>query len=65
MYAIRSYYGPDKVIHKIAKELNVDGIIEASVLFADQFIKIHIKLIRVFPEEKQVWSQQFDTKINT
>jgi TolB-like protein/Tfp pilus assembly protein PilF len=62
--SVMSLTGPDKSIHNIAKELKVDGIIEASVLFADHLIKIHVKLIQVYPEETQLWSQQFDTKIS-
>jgi len=62
--SVMSLTGQDRSIPNIAKELKVDGVIEASVLFADQLIKIHVKLIQVLPEETQLWSQQFDTKIS-
>lgn len=55
-----TYLDSEKTIKEIASELDVDAIIEASVLAVDEKIRIQLKLFNVFPEEQQLWSQTFD-----
>lgn len=55
-----AYLHSEKTIKEIASELGVDAIIEASVLAIDENIRIQLKLINAFPEEKQLWVQSFD-----
>ena len=59
-----SYLGSNKTIKEIASELNVDAIIEASVLSVDENIRIQLKLINAFPDEQQLWSQTFDSDMS-
>jgi TolB-like protein/Tfp pilus assembly protein PilF len=58
------YKNSQKIIKEIANELNVDAIIEASVLSVDENIKIQFKLINVFPEEQQLWAETFDSSMS-
>lgn len=49
-----------KTISTIASDLNVDAVIEASVSCIGQdSVCIHIQLVSAFPEEKQLWSQDY------
>ncbi len=59
-----TYVNSQKTVTQIASELKVDGIIEASVFSANERIGIQLKLINVFPEEQQLWSQTFDTDMS-
>jgi len=58
------YANSQKTIKEIASELNVDAIIEASVLSATDSIRVQLKLINAFPEEQQLWSQTFDSDMS-
>ena len=55
-----TYLNSGKTIKEIASELNVEAIIEASVLSADEVIRIQIRLLNAFPDEQQLWAQTFD-----
>lgn len=46
-------------IPEIAKDIDVDFLIEGSVLNPGDSITLMLRLIRAFPEEKQVWGQTF------
>ena len=50
-------------IPDIAKEINVDYIIEGSVLNPGDSITLMLRLIRAFPEEKPVWAQTYTSNI--
>ncbi len=54
-----AYKNEKKSISEIASELNVDAIIECSVLGLGDSIVIQLKLISAFPEEKQLWNQEY------
>jgi TolB-like protein len=51
-----------KTISQIAGELGVDGIVEASVLKADDSLRINVQFIQAFPEERHLWQNLYDTK---
>ncbi len=59
-----AYANSKKSIKEIASELNVDAIIEASLLGADESIRVQLKLVNAFPEEQQLWSQTYDTNMD-
>lgn len=59
-----SYANSNKPIKEIASELNVDAIMEASLLGVGENIRVQLKLFSAFPEEQQLWSQTFDTKVS-
>ena len=55
-----SFKGNTASIPAIATELNVDAAIEGSITcMGDDSICVQIRLIRVFPEEKQMWVQDY------
>jgi len=58
------YANSDKTIQQIATELNVDAIIEGSLLLADEIIRVQIKLINAFPDELQLWTQTYDASLD-
>ncbi len=60
-----SYANSEKTIKEIASELNVDAIVEASLLRADDQINIQFNLVDAYPEERQIWSKTYEiTKEN-
>jgi len=59
-----TYLDSEKTIKEIAAELDVDAIIEASVLVVDEKIRVQLKLINAFPEEQQIWAQTFDVDMS-
>jgi TolB-like protein len=46
-------------LQEIAKELDVKAIVEGSVLSSNDSIHIQLKLIEAFPQERQLWSQEY------
>jgi TolB-like protein/Tfp pilus assembly protein PilF len=46
-------------IPEIAKELNVDAIVEGAVQRTSNGVEVRVALIRAFPQERQVWTQAF------
>jgi len=59
-----SYTNTQKTIQEIAYELNVDAIMEASIITIQDNIRLHLKLYSAYPEEKQIWSQTFDSDMS-
>jgi len=57
------YRGSDKSIPQIASELDVDGLIEASVMMTDDKIRIQVQLIKAFPDEEHIWADSYDRNI--
>lgn len=53
--SVMQYKGSKKLLPDIARELNVDALIEGSVLRSGNRVRITAKLIRAAPE-KQLWS---------
>ncbi len=50
-------------VMEMAKELGVDGIIEATVLRHDGAVRIQVNLIKTISVEENVWSKLYDNKI--
>ena len=59
-----AYSNSEKTIKEIATELDVDAVVEASVLVVDEKIRVQLKLFNAFPEEKQLWAQTFDVDMS-
>ena len=62
--SILTYENSAKTIQEIASELDIDLILEASVFLIEKTIRIHLKLLKVFPAEKQLWAQNFEVDIS-
>ncbi len=54
-----AFKNTEKSIPEIASELGVETVIEASVLGLGEEISLQVKLVDAFPEEKQVWMQDY------
>jgi TolB-like protein len=48
-----------KTLQQIAEELNVDAIMEGSILFVNDLIRVNVSLMNVFPDEMQLWSKEY------
>lgn len=56
------YRGGDKSIAEIATELQVDGVIESSILRRADHVRIDVQLIRA-ADESHVWAQSYERSI--
>lgn len=54
-----AYANSSKSIQTVASELDVDAIIEGSMIQAGDSISLQLKLIHAFPKETQLWTQVF------
>jgi adenylate cyclase len=50
-------------IPRIANELDVDGVLETSMLKTNGRIRLNVQLIRVLPEEDHIWAGFFDQEM--
>ncbi|HSP14289.1 MAG TPA: protein kinase [Thermoanaerobaculia bacterium] len=57
------YKDAKKTIPDIARELDVDGIVEGSVTRTENNVRIRVELMRARPEERQVWSKTYERGI--
>ncbi len=57
------YRNSGKSVPEIARELNVDAVVEASVLRAGDSVQIRVQLIRALPQEKHLWTQAYQRNI--
>lgn len=58
--SVLPYVSTQKTIQDISKELNVDAIIEGSMIGAGESIRLQLKLINAFPEEMQLWTSTYE-----
>lgn len=55
------YNGEDlPSIQEIAKELDVETIIEGSIMGTGNHIRIQLQLIEAFPKEKHLWAKEYE-----
>ncbi len=57
--SVMRYKGTKKALPEIAKELNVDGIIEGSVMRSGQRVRITAQLLHA-PTDRHLWADTFD-----
>ena len=50
----------NKSLEEIADELNVDAVIEGSIVTAGNNLKVNVSLVSVFPEEFQLWTKDYE-----
>lgn len=56
------YKGTNKPLSQIARELNVDGIVEGSVLRSGDRVRINVQLVRA-EGEKRIWGQTYERDV--
>jgi TolB-like protein/DNA-binding winged helix-turn-helix (wHTH) protein/tetratricopeptide (TPR) repeat protein len=56
------YKGTDKRLSQIARELNVDGIVEGSVLRSGNRVRINVQLVQA-GLEKRIWGQTYERDV--
>ena len=49
----------ERSLPDIARALNVEGVVEASIYRDTSTVNIQVRLIQAFPEERQLWTQSF------
>ena len=60
--SIMRYKGTDKSLPEIARELNVDAILEGSVMHAEGEVRITVQLIRASTDE-HLWAESYTDKL--
>jgi len=60
--SVLQYKGTQKTIPQIAKELKVDGVIEATVQKGDNQVRISVRLIHG-DTDQQIWSRSYEEKL--
>ena len=58
--SLMQYKGTSKPVPLIARELDVDGIVESSVLRQGDSVHLRVQLIRARPTERNLWSRMYD-----
>jgi len=58
--SVMQYKGVEKPLPEIARELNVDAVIEGTVYQVGENVRIRVQLIDVLPEEKNLWTETYD-----
>jgi TolB-like protein/tetratricopeptide (TPR) repeat protein len=58
------YKDSGKSVPQIARELNVDAVVEGSVFRMGDSLRIQVQLIQALPEEWHVWAQTYDRDIS-
>ncbi len=56
-HTVNSFKNFDKPLPDIAKQINVEYLVEASVLGFGDSITLQLRLIQVYPEENVIWAQ--------
>jgi TolB-like protein/predicted Ser/Thr protein kinase len=58
--SVMHYKGVDKPLAEIARELNVDAVVEGTVFQTGENVRIGVRLIDVFPEEQNLWADTYE-----
>lgn len=58
-----AFRGSDEPLPAIAQELNVDAVLEGTVLRAGSRVRIQLQLIRARPTERHLWAEAYDRQI--
>ena len=58
--SVMRYKESDKSLSEIARELNVDAVVEGSVHQAGENVRIRVQLIDALPEEQGLWGQTYE-----
>ena len=61
--SVMRYRHTNKTAPEIARELNVDALVEGSMFRAGDNVRVQVSLFRATPAERQLWSQTNDGKL--
>lgn len=61
--SVMSYENSKKNLNEIARELDIDAVVETSITRIDTTVSLQIKLINVFPEESILWSDSYQVSL--
>ena len=56
------YKGTKKPLHEIARELNVDALVEGTVARSGSHLRITANLVQAFPE-KHLWAESYESEV--
>jgi TolB-like protein/Tfp pilus assembly protein PilF len=57
---VMKYKGVEKPLPEIARELNVDAVVEGTVYQIGENVRIRLQLIDALPEEQSLWADTYD-----
>jgi len=58
--SVMKYKETDQSLSEIARELNVDAVVEGSVQQVGDHVRVRVQLIDALPEEQNLWGQTYD-----
>jgi serine/threonine-protein kinase len=58
--SVMRYKDTDKSLPEIARELNVDAVVEGTVYQVGENIRIRLQLIDALPEERNLWTKTYE-----
>jgi serine/threonine-protein kinase len=58
--SVMQYKNTDKPLPEIARELNVDALVEGTVYQIGESVSIKLQLFDALPEERSLWSKRYD-----
>jgi TolB-like protein len=61
--SVMEYKGIRKHLPQIARELNVDGILEGSVNRENEEIRVTVQLLD-FPDDRHIWSESYERPLH-
>ena len=59
--SVEAFKNYDKPISEIAREIDVDYLVETSVLVSEDSVTLQLRLIHLVPEESVVWAETFSS----
>jgi TolB-like protein/tetratricopeptide (TPR) repeat protein/predicted Ser/Thr protein kinase len=62
--SVMRYKDTDKSLPEIARELNVDALVEGTVYQVGENVSIKLQLFDALPEERSLWTQRYDRPIS-
>jgi TolB-like protein/predicted Ser/Thr protein kinase len=57
---VMEYKGVEKPLPEIARELNVDAVVEGTVYQVGENVRIRVQLVDALPEERNLWAQTYN-----
>jgi len=58
--SVMKYKDTDKSLPEIARELNVDAVVEGTVYQVGESVRIRVQLIDALPEERNLWAHTYE-----